>query len=64
VVAVDNAGELSRWAWGTRQRHPCGSSQLMLYEIEVAEDVRRQCIGSELMATVLQLAKRDGQAGV
>jgi GNAT superfamily N-acetyltransferase len=62
IVAVD---ALVRWPGGLgRQRHPCGYSQLMLYEIEVAGEVRRQGIGSQLMAAVLQLAKREAQAGV
>jgi ribosomal protein S18 acetylase RimI-like enzyme len=64
MVAMADTDAVIGWAWGTRQRHPCGYSQLMLYEIEVAEEARRQGIGGQLMAAVLQLAKRDGQASV
>lgn len=47
-VALED-GEVVGWAWGCRQRHVCGYSQVQLYEIGVAEAAaRRRGIGHAL----------------
>lgn len=38
--------QLLGWAWGTRQRHAAGYSQVQLYEIEVIDTERRRGVGS------------------
>ncbi len=63
LVALDG-DEIIGWAWGHAERHVCGYSQLMLYEIEVAGSVRRQGIGRALLAAFLNVGRRDGHAGV
>jgi len=63
LLMVDGA-EVVGWAWGTRQRHVCGYSQLQLYEIEVVEQSRRHGIGRTLLTAFLEIARRDGDAKV
>ncbi|MFR9806490.1 N-acetyltransferase family protein [Pseudonocardia sp. RS010] len=50
------------WAWGHRQRHAGGFSQVQLYEIEVAASWRRRGVGRALLAQFLQLARDEGHA--
>jgi ribosomal protein S18 acetylase RimI-like enzyme len=63
LLMVDG-DEVVGWAWGTRQRHVCGYSQLQLYEIEVIGPSRRRGIGSRLVAAFLDIGRRDGDAKV
>jgi ribosomal protein S18 acetylase RimI-like enzyme len=48
------------WAWGTRQRHAAGYSQVQLYEIEVVDAERRRGVGRALLAAFLNLGRREG----
>jgi ribosomal protein S18 acetylase RimI-like enzyme len=50
------------WTWGLRQRHVCGYSQVQLYEIEVAESMRRRGVGRALVAEFLEIARAEGHA--
>ena len=52
------------WAWGTRQRHAAGYSQVQLYEIEVVEPARRRGAGRALPTAFLDLARREGHQKV
>ena len=48
------------YAWGYRLRLPTGRKSLLLHDIEVAEEHRRQGLGSLLLQAVLNLGKREG----
>jgi ribosomal protein S18 acetylase RimI-like enzyme len=63
LVTIDG-DDVVGWAWGTRQRHVCGYSQLQLYEVEVIEPSRRLGIGSRLVEAFLDIGRRDGDAKV
>jgi ribosomal protein S18 acetylase RimI-like enzyme len=63
LVALEGADVIG-WAWGQRERHVCGYSQLLLYEIDVAEPVRRRGVGSSLMSVILEIGRREGHAKV
>jgi ribosomal protein S18 acetylase RimI-like enzyme len=58
-VALDD-GEVVGWAWGLRQRHVCGYSQVQLYEIGVVEPVRRRGVGRALLLAFRDLAIGEG----
>lgn len=58
TAAVDSA--VIGWAWGTRQRHACGYSQLQLYDIEVSSEHRRRGVGRALLTRVLAIATAEG----
>jgi ribosomal protein S18 acetylase RimI-like enzyme len=58
VATADD--QLLGWAWGTRQRHAAGYSQVQLYEIEVVETERRHGVGRSLLTAFLHLARREG----
>ncbi len=64
ALAALEGDDVLGWAWGHAERHVCGYSQLMLYEIEVAEPERRQGIGRALLAAFLDIGRRGGHAGV
>lgn len=59
IVALDD-GFVIGWAWGVRQRHVCGYTQVQLYEIEVATPHRRQGHGRALLSMALGLATSEG----
>jgi ribosomal protein S18 acetylase RimI-like enzyme len=61
LVAVDGE-QVEGWAWGQRERHVCGYSQLLLYEIEVAAAARRQGVGRALISAFLAIGRREGHA--
>jgi ribosomal protein S18 acetylase RimI-like enzyme len=63
LVALEGA-EVIGWAWGQRERHVCGYSQLLLYEIDVAEPARRRGVGRNLMSAILEIGRREGHAKV
>ena len=52
--------EVVGWVWGLRQRHVCGYTQVQLYEIGVAEHVRRCGVGRALLAAFRDLAAEEG----
>jgi GNAT superfamily N-acetyltransferase len=58
-VAVDD-GEVIGWAWGLRQRHAAGYTQVQLYEIEVTETARRRGVGRALLTAFRDQAVREG----
>jgi ribosomal protein S18 acetylase RimI-like enzyme len=59
LAATDGSGVLG-WAWGTRQRHPCGYSQVQLYEIEVSAEHRRRGVGRALLTRFLDIVRTEG----
>jgi ribosomal protein S18 acetylase RimI-like enzyme len=61
VVATGPADALAGWAWGLRQRHAAGYTQIQLYEIEVEATWRRHGVGRALLREFLSLARREGQ---
>lgn len=58
-VALENTTVVG-WAWGTRQHHAAGYSQVQLYEIEVAAEWRQRGIGRALITEFLTLVTREG----
>jgi ribosomal protein S18 acetylase RimI-like enzyme len=60
VLAMGEGQELLGWAWGLRQRHVGGYSQLQLYEIEVAVQQRGLGIGRALVDWFVDLARQEG----
>ncbi|GAA1301954.1 GNAT family N-acetyltransferase [Saccharothrix xinjiangensis] len=58
-VALED-GEVVGWAWGCRQRHACGYSQVQLYEIGVVEQARGRGIGRALLTAFREHAVREG----
>ena len=63
LVALDGE-EIAGWAWGWRQHHVCGYTQLQLYEIEVAPPWRRQGIGRQLLTAFLTIGRAEGHSKV
>ncbi|WP_232667877.1 GNAT family N-acetyltransferase [Pseudonocardia sp. TRM90224] len=60
ALAAMDGPEVIGWAWGTRQRHACGYSQVQLYEIEVSPQHRRRGVGRELLARFLDIVRSEG----
>ncbi|WP_440899801.1 N-acetyltransferase family protein, partial [Actinosynnema sp.] len=58
-VALEG-GEVVGWAWGIRQRHAAGYSQVQLYELAVAEASRRRGVGRALLTAFRDLARAEG----
>jgi ribosomal protein S18 acetylase RimI-like enzyme len=58
-VALED-GEVIGWAWGFRQRHVRGHSQVQLYEIDVVERARRRGVGRTLLLAFRELAVSEG----
>ena len=52
--------QLVGWAWGIRQRHVAGYSQVQLYEIGVVASMRRQGVGQALVTAFRDLATTEG----
>lgn len=59
LVATDGS-DIAGWAWGTRQRHACGYSQVQLYEIEVSAEYRRRGVGRALLTRFLDIVRAEG----
>ena len=59
LVAVEDE-TVAGWAWGTRQRHACGYSQVQLYEIEVTAQHHRRGIGRALLSQFLDIVRAEG----
>jgi ribosomal protein S18 acetylase RimI-like enzyme len=60
VLLMMNDADVVGWAWGLRQRHVCGYTQLQLYEVGVAEPMRRRGVGRELVGAFLEIARTEG----
>jgi ribosomal protein S18 acetylase RimI-like enzyme len=60
ALAATDGSEVVGWAWGTRQRHPCGYSQVQLYEIEVSAEHRRRGVGRALLTRFLDIVRAEG----
>ncbi|WP_188316868.1 GNAT family N-acetyltransferase [Solihabitans fulvus] len=58
-VALDG-NDLVGWAWGLRQRHVAGYSQVQLYELEVVRAARRRGVGRALVTAMLELVVCEG----
>lgn len=52
------------YAWGYRLRLPTGRKSLLLHDLEVGEEHRRQGLGTLLLQAVLNLGRREGCAEV
>ncbi|MFF5096718.1 MULTISPECIES: GNAT family N-acetyltransferase [Actinosynnema] len=60
LVALDDGGAVVGWAWGLRQRHAAGYSQVQLYEIGVDGGSRRRGVGRALLTAFRDLARAEG----
>lgn len=60
AMATLDGAEVVGWAWGTRQRHVCGYTQVQLYEIEVESTRRGRGLGRALLVHFLDLAAVEG----
>ncbi|ACU38700.1 GCN5-related N-acetyltransferase [Actinosynnema mirum DSM 43827] len=58
-VALEE-GRVIGWAWGVRQRHAAGYSQVQLYELAVARTSRRRGVGRALLTAFRDLARAEG----
>lgn len=56
--------DIAGYAWGYRLRLPTGRKSLLLHDLEVGEQHRRQGLGSLLLQAVLNLGQREGCAQV
>jgi ribosomal protein S18 acetylase RimI-like enzyme len=59
LVAVEG-GEVLGSAWGLRQRHIAGYTQVQLYGLHVIEGARRRRIGRALVSAFLEVVRREG----
>ena len=62
LLAVGEGGEVLGWAWGVRQRHIAGYSQVQLYGVAVAETSRRRGVGRALVGEFLATVRAEGHA--
>ncbi|WP_157767826.1 GNAT family N-acetyltransferase [Actinosynnema pretiosum] len=60
ALVAQEDGRVVGWAWGTRQRHAAGYSQVQLYELAVAEASRRRGVGRALLTAFRDLARAEG----
>ena len=63
-LAATDGSAVVGWAWGTRQRHACGYSQVQLYEIEVSAGHRRCGVGRALLTRFLDIVRAAGHRKV
>jgi hypothetical protein len=59
ALAATDGSDVVGWAWGTRQRHACGYSQVQLYEIEASAGHRRAASGV-LLTQFLDIVRAEG----
>jgi ribosomal protein S18 acetylase RimI-like enzyme len=50
------------WAWGYRQRHLAGYTQVQLYQVDVVPGARRRGVATALVGEFLSVARAEGQA--
>jgi ribosomal protein S18 acetylase RimI-like enzyme len=60
-VAVEESVVLGS-AWGLRQRHIVGYTQVQLYGVHVVAGARRRGIGRALVSAFLEVARAEGHA--
>jgi ribosomal protein S18 acetylase RimI-like enzyme len=61
LVAVEG-GDVLGSAWGLRQRHIVGYTQVQLYGVHVVEAARRRGIGRALVSAFLEVVRGEGHA--
>jgi len=64
LVALDDDGRTVGFISGVEVTHPDKGTEMFLYELAVAEDARRQRIGSALTASLADLARGQGCYGM
>lgn len=64
LVAALDAGRVLGFVTGVEMTHPDKGTEIFLYELSVAEDARRQGIGSALVAALRDLARERGCYGM
>lgn len=64
LLAATSAGRPVGFVSGMEILHPDKGSEMLLYELGVAEDVRRRGIGRALVRALEQLARDRGCAGM
>jgi ribosomal protein S18 acetylase RimI-like enzyme len=62
LLALSAEGDLLGWAWGVRQRHVAGYTQVQLYDVAVVEGARRRGVGRALVAEFVAVVKAEGHA--
>jgi len=61
LAAVED-GQVLGSAWGLRQRHIAGYTQVQLYELHVIEHARRRGLGRALVQELLAIVRAEGHA--
>ena len=64
LVAYDASGEPVGFVTGVETTHPDKGTEMFLYELGVAEPVRRQGVGSALVGALAALARQRGCYGM
>jgi ribosomal protein S18 acetylase RimI-like enzyme len=62
LLALGDGGDVLGWAWGFRQRHLAGYSQVQLYQVDVAPGARRQGVGRALVGEFLAVVRAEGHS--
>ena len=64
VLAEDAAGRAVGFATGVEMTHPDKGTEMFLYELAVAEDMRRRGVGARLVARLAECARSRGRYGM
>jgi ribosomal protein S18 acetylase RimI-like enzyme len=64
VMAFDDDGRATGFVSGVETTHPDKGTEMFLYELDVAEDARRQGIGKALVTALRDLARERGCYGM
>ena len=64
VLAEDAAGRAVGFVTGVEMTHPDKGTEMFLYELAVAEDVRRRGVGGRLVARLAECARSRGCYGM